>query len=115
MPVKKQLSRHRCREITYGSKVQQAPEEDLYPSLDEKGVLRLQRMVGALICYARSVNNKLLLALSAIGAHQASTTVKTRKSINHLLDYCATYPDDDIVYRSSDNILTAHSNSGFNI
>ena len=75
----------------------------------------VQQIVGALIYYSRALNNKLLVALSAIGAHQASTTVKTRKEIKQLLDYCATYPDDDIVYRSSDNILTAHSNSGFNI
>ena len=38
-PVKKQLSPRRCREITYGRKVQQAPEEDLSPVLEEKGVL----------------------------------------------------------------------------
>ena len=32
LPVKKQLSLHRCRDITYGSKVQQAPEEDSSPA-----------------------------------------------------------------------------------
>ena len=54
------------------------------------------------------------MALSAIGEHKASTTVKKRKAINQLLDYCATYPDDGIVYRSSDMILIAHSDSGLN-
>ena len=54
------------------------------------------------------------MALSAIGAHQASATVKTHKSINQLLYHCATYPDDGIVYQSFDIILTAHYDSGFN-
>ena len=113
-PFKKQISPHRCRDITYVRKVQQTPEEDSSPALDEKGVLRVQRIVGALLYFYIAVNNKLLVALSKIGAHQASATDKTLKSINQLLDYCATYPDDGIVYLSSDMILTAHSDAGFN-
>ena len=51
----------------YGSKVQQAPEEDLSPALDEKVFLQVKRIFGALLYYARAVNNKLIVALSAIG------------------------------------------------
>ena len=36
------------------------------------------------------------------------------KEINHLLEYCATYPDDGILYLSSAMILTLHSDEGFN-
>ena len=114
LPVKKQLSPYCCREITYSRKVQQAPEEDSSPALDEKWVLWVKRIFGALLYYARAVNNKLLVSLSAIGEQQASVTVKTRNAINQILDYCATYPDDGIVYRSSDIILNAHSDVGFN-
>ena len=112
--VKKQLSLHHCREITYVSKVQQAPEEASSPALDEKVVLRVQRIIRALLYYSRAVNNKLLVALSAMGAHQASATEKTIKSITQILYYCATYPDDGIVYCSSDMILTEHFDAGFN-
>ena len=38
-PVNKHLSPHSCREIMYDRKVQQAPEEDPSPALDEIGVL----------------------------------------------------------------------------
>ena len=62
-----------------------APEEDSSTALDEKGVLQVQRIIGSLIYYSRSVNNKLLVALSEIGAQKYSATVKTRKSINQLL------------------------------
>ena len=113
-PVKKQILPYPCREITYISKVQQAPEEDSSPAIDEKGVLRLQRIVGALLYYSRAVNNKLLVALSAIGSQQAFATEKTLKVINQLLYYCDTYPDDEIVYLSSDMILTVHFDAGFN-
>ena len=37
-PVGKQLSPHRCREITYGRKFQQVPEEDSSPALYEKSI-----------------------------------------------------------------------------
>ena len=54
------------------------------------------------------------MATSVIGTHQSSVTEKTLKTINQILDYCATYSDDGILYHSSDMILTAHSDSGFN-
>ena len=59
------------------------------------------------------MNNKLLVALSAIGSQQASATESTNDAIHHLLDYCAIYPDDGILYRSSDMILAAHSDASF--
>ena len=73
-------------DIMYGRKVQQAPEQDSSPALDEKLVLRVQHIFGALLYYYRAVNNKLLVPLSAIGAQQAPATEKMLKSINQLLD-----------------------------
>ena len=40
-------------------------------------------------------------------------TEKTNEAIDQLLDYCATYPNNDMVYRSRDMILCAHSDAGF--
>ena len=74
----------------------------------------MQMIVGALLYYGRAVNNKLLVGLSAIGSQQASATEDTNEAINQLLDYCATYPDDGILYRASDMVLAAHSDAGFN-
>ena len=56
----------------------------------------------------------MLVALSAIGSQQASATEETNKEINQILDYCATYPDDGILYRASGMVLSGHSNAGFN-
>ena len=59
------------------------------------------------------MDNKLLVGLSAIGAQQASATQRTSATIDQILDYCATYPADGILYRSSDMVLCLHSDAGF--
>ncbi len=59
------------------------------------------------------MDNKLLVALSAIAAIQAKVTVATEQAIHLLLDYVATYPNDGIVYRASNMILCAHSDADF--
>jgi hypothetical protein len=62
----------------------------------------------------RAVNNKLLVALSAITARQAKATVATEQAVDLLLDYVANYPNDGIVYRASNMILfCAHADAGF--
>ena len=60
----------------------------------------------------REVNNKLIVALSAIGPQQAAATEYTAEAIEQLLDYVATYPNDGILFRKSDMILAAHADAG---
>ena len=81
--------------------------------LNEKGIKRIQGIVGALLYVGRSVNNKLLVALSAIGDQQSAATEDTAAAIDKLLDYVATYPNDGILFRKSDMVLEAHAYSGF--
>ena len=113
-PSKPQRAPHKWKEIKYGSHIQMAPDEDTSPPLDEKGIRRVQQIVGGLLYYGRAVDNKILVALSAIGAQQAAATENTNKAIEMLLDYLATYPNDGITYRSSDMVLCGHSDAGFN-
>ena len=75
---------------------------------------RVQQIVGALLYYARAVDNKLLVALSAISSQQTKATENTMEAVQMLLDYCATYPNDGITYRASDMVLSGHSDAGFN-
>ncbi len=69
--------------------------------------------MGSLLYYVRAVDNKLLVALSTIAAHQAKATVATEQAVDLLLDYVATYPNDSIVYCTSNMILCAHADAGF--
>ncbi len=59
------------------------------------------------------MDNKLLVALSAIAARQAKATVATEQAVNCLLDYVATYPNNGTVYNASNMILCAHADAGF--
>ena len=104
-PKKPQLSPHKHQEISYDAKEQLSPEDDTSPPLDIQGKKRVQGIVGAILYYARAVDNKLLVGLSAIGSQQASATQLTSEAIDQILDYCATYPADGILYRSSDMVL----------
>ena len=51
--------------------------------------------------------------INTIDTQQATATNATNDAITQLLDYMATYPDDGIVYRSSNMVLAAHANAGF--
>jgi hypothetical protein len=66
-----------------------------------------------LLYYAWAVDNKLLVALSAIAAQQSCATIATKQAVHLLLDYVATYPSDGIIYQASDMVLYAHSDAGF--
>ncbi len=80
--------------------------------LDAPRKHRVQEIVGSLLYYPRAVDNKLLVALSAIASRQAQATVATEQAVHHLLDYVATYPNNGIVYWASKMILCAHADAG---
>ena len=61
--------------------------------------------MGALLYVGRSVNKKLIVALSTIGSQQVAATDETAAAIEQLLDYVATYPNDGILFRKSDMIF----------
>ena len=71
---KPQLSPHKFKTVNYGSRIQMAQEADASKPLNESGIPRVQQVLGALLWVGQAVNNKLLVALSAIGSQQASAT-----------------------------------------
>ena len=66
-PKKPQYSPHKHRPIYYIYKQQIVQPTDTSPSLYDKGIKKVQGVVGALIYVVRTVNTKLLVALIAIG------------------------------------------------
>ena len=86
---------------------------DTRPPLNDKGIKRVQGIVGVLLYLGRAFNNTLLVYLSAIGAQHEAATKETADEIGKLLDYVATYPDDGIIFRKSDMVLVAHADTGF--
>ena len=112
-PKKTQLSPHKHRPIDYGGTQQLVQPTDTSKPLNENGIKRIQGIVGALLYVGRAANNKLLVALSSIGAQKAAATEYTAAAIEQLLDYVATYTNDGILFRKSDMILAAHADAGF--
>ena len=74
----------------------------------------MQAIVGSLLYYARAIDNKSLVGLSAIDNQQAAATASTADAIDQLLSYCATYHNYGIVFCTSDMVLAAYSDTGFN-
>ena len=65
---------HKHRPIDYGDTQQIVQPTGTSPPLNDKGIKRVQVIVGDLIYVGIEVNKKLLVALSAIGAQQAVET-----------------------------------------
>ena len=63
-----QITPHKHRKIKYGSKQKLIPEDNTSPDLDTAVVKRIQSIIGDIFYYERAVNNKILVALSAIGS-----------------------------------------------
>ena len=80
---------HKHRPIDYGDTHKIVQPTDTSPPLNEKGIKRVQVIVGDLLYVGRAVNNKLLVALSDIGAQQTAATKETADEIEQLLDYVA--------------------------
>jgi hypothetical protein len=53
------------------------------------------------------------MVLSDIATQQAAPTENTKKQVNQFLDYMWTHPNAKIPYRSSDMILSVHSNASY--
>ena len=111
-PNKPQLTPHKYREITYGANQQLTQAEYTRPALDDKCIRCMKAIFGSLLYYACAVENKIIFGLSSIGVQQAAATESTAKAIDHLLDYCSTYPNHGILFRASDMVLAAHSDAG---
>ena len=73
-PSKSQISLHKHHEVKYGAREQLTHEEDNIPALDKYGTKNIQGIVGYLLYYARSVDNKLPVGLSSNGVQQATVT-----------------------------------------
>jgi hypothetical protein len=67
-PSKQRLSPYACLPISYGAKTQFAPDNAALDLLVDVHKQRIQKIIGSLLYYAQAVDNKLLVALSAIAA-----------------------------------------------
>ncbi len=53
---------------------------------------QLQEIIGTLLCYARAIDNTMLVALNELSSAQAHGTQATMEACWRILDYAATLP-----------------------
>ena len=122
--VQKQLDRYQWKKpkraqhcpyepnpVHYGKKSDEIVHEKESPMLDEKEKKFIQQVVGSFLYYARAVDMTILTALNAIASEQAAPTERTMEIVHQFLDYMATHPDAVIRFRTSDMILSVHSDA----
>jgi hypothetical protein len=96
----------------YGAKTQYATKDETPPLIAQQ-CLTIQKVTGAILYYARSVDPTVLMPLNDIATEQTKATEKTKAATNQLLDYLATLPDAAIRYHDSHMILQIHSDASY--
>ena len=112
-PKKDQHSPYRSPPKKYGAAAQDPLEDDTTAKISKVRKLRIQKVIGGLLYYARAVDLTILTALSAIASQQASPTEKTELHVQHLLDYIASHPDATVRFYPSSMILNIHSDASY--
>jgi hypothetical protein len=112
-PARPQHAPYKMQPINYGAKVQFATPADTSTPLTDAEKLTLQQVIGCLLYYARSVDPTILIALSTLASAQSHGTSATADVMHKLLDYCATHPDAEVRFHSSDMVLQVSSNASY--
>ena len=86
---------------TYGQKVQYS-NVDITTELNDKQKRQMDKITGKFVYNARSVYSILLHALNEMNIPSSKVTDQTKKDLEHPLNYCATNPEAQIIYRASD-------------
>ncbi len=83
------------------------------PLLDEKGLKRVQKIVGSILYYARAVDMTVLMALSAIPVEQTKAMAKTMGRCIQLLNYLASNSEAKVRYYASNMVMNIHSDASY--
>lgn len=112
-PIRQKKSPHKWIKPTYGHATHLPTPSDTSELLPPDKKLLVQQIVGSLLFYARVVDPTLRVALSSISSYQDKPTIQTWNAVQHILDYCHTYPEATIQYDKSDMILKVHSDASY--
>ena len=76
-----------CTTKKYGNNAQLPLPINESPCLDQKGITRIQHIIGTILYYARCINITLLMILSTIIHKQTRATKQANLSVYQTLDY----------------------------
>jgi hypothetical protein len=91
---------------SYNKTTSQLPTPvDDSPNLSAQDTKRIEEIVGSILYYARALDLTMLHAVNALSSMQAHPTEHTMLAAERLLDYCARYPNNELVFTACDMIL----------
>ena len=99
--------------IQYGKSSQQLAPEDDTALLDKLQTKHIQQISGALLWYARMIDNTMLKVLNTIARKQSAPTELTEQWADQILDYRATHPTATVTFKASDMQLNVYSDASY--
>ena len=86
---------------------------DTPPALPPDCITRIQKIIGTLLYYRRTVDSTILPYLGSLETAQSKPTEHTDKLVNQLLNYLYTHPDATVRYHASSMVLHVHSDASY--
>jgi len=113
MPTRLQRCPYSPEQKQFGSEAQAPLPPDESPKLDDKGIKRIQQIVGSILYYACAVDMTVLAALGTIAIEQTKATQRTKYRSIQLLDYLASNQDAKVRFHASDMVMNIHSDASY--
>jgi hypothetical protein len=113
MPTRLQRCPYSPEPKQFGSEAQAPLPPDESPKLDDKGIKRIQQIVGSILYYACAVDMTVLAALGTIAIEQTKATQRTKDRSIQLLDYLASNQDAKVRFHASDMVMNIHSDASY--
>lgn len=96
----------------YGAPTQQVTS-DSSSLLSPSAIKTLQEQVGCLLYYARGVDATILPAVNHIASLQSQPTLMVAAAMDRLLQYCARFPNNALVFTACDMRLFIQSDASY--
>jgi hypothetical protein len=98
----------------FGQKVQYEREDKSQP-LTAKQIKTIQEVCGKFPYTSRAIDNTMQHALNELCIAATKGTQETQEALEYFLNYCATHPDAEIIYRASEMILSVDSDAAYQV
>jgi hypothetical protein len=98
----------------FGQKIQYERVDKSEP-LTAKQIKTTQEVCGKFLYTSRAVDNTMQHALNELCIAATKGTQETQEALEYFLNYCATHPEAEIIYRACEMILTIDSDAAYQV
>jgi hypothetical protein len=97
--------------VKYGQQYEHI--DDSPPVTDPDQLQFIRQVVGVFLYYSRAVDETMLCALNKIASRQANPTDDLMKDVHRFLQYAASFPNGQLVFKASKMKLFIHSDASY--